>query len=90
MTAGGRLSAWPCRTDVQLLIAKYGLAAHLAFLAVVPVLLFPFCNAWTVATVLLWLSLIAAIWALLEPSLRGGERMSEARRRVAKGMWRDA
>ena len=74
---------------MQLLIAKYGLAAHLALLAVVPVLLFPFCSARVVATVLLWLSLMAAVWALLEPSLRGGERMSEARRRVAKGIWRD-
>ena len=71
---------------MQLLIAKYGLAVHLALLAVAPVLLFPFCTVGTVATVLLWLSLVAAIWTLLEPSMRGGERLSEARWRVAKAI----
>ena len=87
--AGGRLSAWPCRIDVQKLIAKYGLAVHLALLAAVPVVLFPFFMASTVATVLLWSSLMAAVWTVLEPSLRGGERLSEARWRVARGIWLD-
>lgn len=88
-TAGGRLSVWPCRIDVQKLIAKYGLAVHLALLAAVPVALLPFLTASTVATVLLWFSLVAAIWTVLEPSIRGGERLSEARRRVARGIWFD-
>ena len=89
MTAGGRLSAWPCRIDVQKLIAKYGLAVHLALLAVAPVFLLPFFAASTVATVLLWFSLPTALWTVLEPSMRGGERLSDARRRVAREIGRD-
>ena len=74
---------------MQRFIAKYGLAVHLAFLAVVPVFLLPFLAASTVATVLLWLSLAAAIWTLMEPSMRSGERLSEARWRVAREIVRD-
>lgn len=74
---------------MQRFIAKYGLAVHLALLAVVPVYLLPFSSASTVATVLLWFSLPAAIWTVLEPSMRGGERPSDARRRVASGIVHD-
>lgn len=77
------------RIKVQRFIAKYGLAVHLALLAVVPVFLLPFFTASTVATVLLWFSLCAAIWTVLEPSMRGGERLSGARRRVARGIGSD-
>ena len=74
---------------MQRFIAKYGLAVHLALLAVAPVFLLPFFTTGAVATVLLWLSLVAAIWAVLEPSVRGGERPSDARRRVMREFWRD-
>lgn len=74
---------------MQRFIAKYGLAVHLALLAVVPVFLSQLFPASTVATVLLWFSLAAAVWTLLEPSMLGDERLSEARRRVAGAIGRD-
>lgn len=74
---------------MQKLIAKYGLAAHLALLAAAPLLLSPFCSDTQVATVLLWLTLSAALWMVLEPSLRSGEYLRDARRRVFKAMLRD-
>ena len=74
---------------MQKLIAKYGLAAHLAILAVAPLFLFPFCATGTVAWVLVWLTLPTALWTVLEPSLRGGEHLHDARRRVVKAVFRD-
>ena len=74
---------------MQKLIAKYGLAAHLALLAVAPLFLFPFCTDGSIAFVLIWLALPAALWTVLEPSIRGGERLHEARRRVARAIFRD-
>ena len=74
---------------MQKLIAKYGLAAHLAILAVAPLFLCPFCGDTTVARVLVWLVLPAALWTVLEPSMRGGEHLRDARRRVAKAIFRD-
>ena len=74
---------------MQKLIAKYGLAAHLAILAVAPLFLFPFCATGTVAWVLVWLVLPVALWTVLEPSLRGGEHLHDARRRVVKAVFRD-
>ena len=74
---------------VQKLIAKYGLAAHLAILAVAPLVLFPFCSERVVATVLLWLSLLVGIWMILEPSVHGGERLHDARHRVASRIFLD-
>ena len=74
---------------MQKLIAKYGLAAHLAILAVAPLFLFPFCTTRTVAWALVWLVLPTALWTVLEPSLRGGEHLHDARRRVVKAISRD-
>ena len=74
---------------MQKLIAKYGLAAHLAILAVAPLFLFPFCATGTVAWALIWLTLPTALWMVLEPSLRGGEHLHDARRRVVKAVSRD-
>lgn len=74
---------------MQKLIAKYGLAAHLALLAVAPLILFMFFPADIGAVVLLWLSLLAAVWVFLEPSMRAGERLHEARRRVSGTIVRD-
>ena len=70
-------------------ISKYGLAAHLALLAVAPLFLFPFCgDAWT-ARVVLWLALLAAAWTALEPSRRADETLHDARFRVASSVARD-
>ena len=74
---------------MQKAIAKYGLAAHLALLAVAPLFLFPFCGAPAIASVLLWLSLAGVWWILMEPSLRGGEMLHDARRRVWRAVGRD-
>ena len=75
---------------MQRLIAKYGLAAHLALLAVAPLVLYPFCDEGRIATVLLWLSLLASFWMVLEPSMRRGEGLSDSRRRVAREMMSDS
>ena len=74
---------------MQKAIAKYGLAAHLALLAVAPLVLFPYCGGATIATVVLWLSFSAACWTLLEPSVRKGEMLHDARRRVSLAIVRD-
>ncbi|MBQ3806525.1 MAG: O-antigen ligase family protein [Kiritimatiellae bacterium] len=67
-------------------ISKYGLAAHLALLAVAPLFLFPFCGEiWTARTVI-WLSLVAACWTVLEPSRRVDETLHDARFRVASSI----
>jgi len=74
---------------VQKLIAKYGAAAHLALLAVAPLFLFPFFGESETATVLLWLSGPALLWMILEPSLRHGEMLHNARYRVAWSICKD-
>ena len=74
---------------MQKFIAKFGCAAHLAVLTVAPLFLFPFVEREMLAVVMLWLSLPAALWAILEPSVRGGEHLHNARRRVLRGMLRD-
>ena len=74
---------------MQKAIAKYGLAAHLALVAVAPLFLFPFFGDVAVAKALLWLSLPAAFWVVLEPSVRRGEMPHDARRRVARSIVHD-
>lgn len=74
---------------MQKLIAKYGAAAHLAILAVAPLVLFPYFCTQTVATVILWLSVPAYLWVFLEPSLRWNETLHEARGRVVASVVRD-
>lgn len=74
---------------MQRLIAKYGLAAHLALLAVAPLFLFPFFAESTIVVVMLWLTLAAAGWVLLEPSIFAGESLLDARLRVAKAIFHD-
>jgi len=66
---------------VQKLITKYGLAAHLAFLAVAPLFLSPVC--------VLWLSLLGLTWLVMEPSRIGDEMLHDARRRVFRAAVRD-
>lgn len=74
---------------IQKFLAKYGLAVHLAILAAAPVALTPFFTAATQGSVILWLSVFAAVWLFLEPSLRAGEHLSEARARVRGAILRD-
>ena len=74
---------------MQKLIAKYALAAHLALLAVAPLFLFPFLDGDAIAVVLLWLSLPAAAWTVLQPSVRRGEMLHDARARLAGSILRD-
>lgn len=74
---------------VQKFIAKYGLAAHLAIVAVAPLFLFPFFGEWTVAKALLWLSATACLWLVQAPSMHRGELPHDACRRVASAILRD-
>lgn len=74
---------------MQRFLSKYGVAAHLAFLAVSPLFLFPYLTAGSVAAVVLWLSVFAAIWIVMEPSRRTGEMLHDARSRVAAGFFKD-
>ena len=71
------------------LITRYGLATHLALLASLPFALFPFLSASRLAEVVFWLSGIAFLWLIVEPSMRAGEHLSIARRRVLASMLRD-
>ena len=71
------------------LITRYGLATHLALLASLPFALFPFLSASRLAEVVFWLSGIAFLWLIVEPSMRAGEHLSIARRRVLGSMLRD-
>ena len=74
---------------MQKLIAKYGLAAHLAMLAVAPLFLFPFVGDSDLATVMLWLSALVFTWVILVPSVRSGEALHNARSRVASAIVHD-
>jgi len=74
---------------VQEFLLKYGLAAHLALVAVAPLFLFGFSIPSDAAGALLAISLIAAVWVLIAPTRLKGEMPSDARMRVAKGIVRD-
>ena len=74
---------------MQTLITKYGLAAHLALLTVAPLFLFPFCGEGTITVVMLWLSALAFVWILMEPSVLAGEMLRDARNRVSANVFRD-
>ena len=71
------------------LITRYGLATHLALLASLPFALFPFLSAGRLAELIFWLSGLAFLWLLVEPSMRPGEHLSIARRRVIGSLIRD-
>ena len=58
----------------------------MAILAVAPLLLFPFLSNDSMAVVLLWLSLFSMTWVILEPSIRTGERVYDARLRVLRAI----
>lgn len=61
----------------------------MALLAVAPLFLYPFCGADSVATVLLWLSLLAALWVVMSPSCKSGETPHRARTRLVEEALRD-
>lgn len=71
------------------LITRYGLATHLALLASLPFVLFPFLSEACLAQVIFCLSGITFLCLLVEPSMRAGEHLSIARRRVLGSMFRD-
>lgn len=66
---------------MQTLISRYGLAAHLAILAVAPLFM--------TATCVLWVTALAAVWLVMEPTCRGYEASHEARRRVLSRILHD-
>ena len=74
---------------MQKFISKYGLAAHLAVLAVLPLFLAPYASESAVCAVLFWMSLICSIWYFFEPSRRPSEMLHEARGRVAAALFKD-
>ena len=74
---------------MQKLVSKYGLAAHLGFLTVAPLVLLPFFDEVTVGIAMLWLTLVAAIWFIMEPSRIGSEAPHSARARVIRTFVRD-
>ena len=63
------------------LISKYGLAAHLALVAVAPLVLKPIA--------VLWLLALAAVWFIVEPSRLGKETLHQARPRMMRTIVRD-
>ncbi|MBR1870612.1 MAG: hypothetical protein IJ802_02185 [Kiritimatiellae bacterium] len=73
----------------QRAVTKFGLAAHIALLAALPVALTPFLSAQWLGKTILWLTLFAVVWILLAPSIRSGEGLGMARRRVLGGIVRD-
>ncbi|MGN0847571.1 MAG: hypothetical protein ACI4RA_09340 [Kiritimatiellia bacterium] len=74
---------------LQKFFSKYGLGTHLALLAAVPLALTPFLDATRLASVVFWLSAFGLVWLLTEPSIRAGEHLSLARRRVRMAIIRD-
>lgn len=70
-------------------VSKYGLATHLAIAAGLPVAMSQFVSAHILGCVSLWISLLAVIWLVMEPSVFSGETVSIARRRVLNGILRD-
>jgi hypothetical protein len=68
---------------------KYGLASHLGMLVGLPIGLAPFVSSKVLGDTTLWVIVLAVLWLLFEPSIRKGERLSQARERVRKGIFYD-
>lgn len=66
---------------MQKIITKYGLAAHLAIVATAPLFLSE--------TAILWLASLVMVTILMEPSRVGSEMVHDARKRVARNIFRD-
>ena len=58
-------------------------------MTVAPLFLFPFCGEEVIAKVLLWFSLLGAVWNVMSPSVKGNERPHDARLRFAYEVVRD-
>ena len=74
---------------MQKFFTKYATAAHLALVAVAPLVLLPVMSAERTATVVLWLSAFAMVWMLVQPSCLRGESASTSSRRVLRSIVRD-
>lgn len=70
-------------------VSRYGLATHLAIAAALPVALSQFLPTFTLACFTLWVSALALVWMVMEPSVFAGETVSVARRRMVGSMVRD-
>lgn len=70
-------------------ISKYGLATHLALAAALPAALAQFVSGSMLSVAMLWVSLSAVLWMLIEPSVLSGETVSGARARVCSHVIRD-
>lgn len=66
---------------MQKILTKYGLAAHLALIAVAPLFLSPVS--------IFWLTGLAALWMIMEPSRIGMERLHDAQNRFFSKMIKD-
>lgn len=73
----------------QKAITKYGLAFHVAMLAALPSALAPFVSDQALGRAVLWFSLVTILWLFIEPSIRQGEHLSQARVRVWSGLLKD-
>ena len=70
-------------------VSKYGLATHLALAAALPAALAQFLSTDALACVVLWISFLALVWIVMEPSVYSGETVSAARWRVIHGALKD-
>ena len=70
-------------------VSKYGLATHLALAAALPAALAQFVSGGALPVAMLWVSLSAVLWMLIEPSVLSGETVSSARARVISHVIRD-
>ena len=70
-------------------ILQHGTAAHLAILTAAPLYLSSLCTDAVQASVLAWLSVLAALWVVMNPSPRWGEFPRDARRRIGGEIGRD-
>lgn len=70
-------------------LSRKGTAAHLAILAVAPLVLLSVAGESMTAVVTLWLAGFSALWAFMSPSVRDGENSVSARRRVLSGVMHD-
>lgn len=71
------------------IVTKYGLAAHLALLASLPVALTPFLGGDALARTVLWLCAFSLLWLLMEPAIHSGEGLTDARMRVLSSLVKD-
>lgn len=74
---------------MQKFVSKFATAAHLALLAVAPLLLFLFDAVKLPVAAICSLALLAVMWVLVQPSCRRDESLAEARMRVTEAILHD-